>query len=129
VEPVVGWVAVAAVAAGLLSAHRQSRARSRVVREAALGCGVIVDEARRFASFYGGLRGRLGGRAPLGVAIDQERAGLKVVIGGLQVLGDLRLTMEGLGSRIQVLMGNDGVAPLMTRAVAAATKRGKDLAG
>jgi pyrroline-5-carboxylate reductase len=30
---------------------------------------------------------------------------------------------------LEVLMGNDGVTPLMTRAVAAATKRGKDLAG
>jgi pyrroline-5-carboxylate reductase len=30
---------------------------------------------------------------------------------------------------LEVLMGNDGVAPLMTKAVAAATKRGKDLAG
>jgi pyrroline-5-carboxylate reductase len=30
---------------------------------------------------------------------------------------------------LDVLMGTDGVAPLMTRAVAAATKRGKDLAG
>src|SRR3954465_7315536 len=30
---------------------------------------------------------------------------------------------------LEVLMGNDGVAPLVTRAVAAATKRGKDLAG
>jgi pyrroline-5-carboxylate reductase len=30
---------------------------------------------------------------------------------------------------LEVLMGSDGVAPLMTRAVAAATKRGKDLAG
>jgi len=30
---------------------------------------------------------------------------------------------------LDVLMGNEGVAPLMTRAVAAATRRGKDLAG
>ena len=30
---------------------------------------------------------------------------------------------------LEVLMGNDGVGPLMTEAVAAATKRGKDLAG
>jgi pyrroline-5-carboxylate reductase len=30
---------------------------------------------------------------------------------------------------LEVLMGSGGVAPLMTRAVAAATKRGKDLAG
>jgi pyrroline-5-carboxylate reductase len=30
---------------------------------------------------------------------------------------------------LEVLMGADGVAPLMTKAVAAATKRGKDLAG
>jgi pyrroline-5-carboxylate reductase len=30
---------------------------------------------------------------------------------------------------LEVLMGPDGVAPLMTKAVAAATKRGKDLAG
>ena len=30
---------------------------------------------------------------------------------------------------LEVLMGQGGVAPLMTRAVAAATKRGKDLAG
>ena len=30
---------------------------------------------------------------------------------------------------LEVLMGTDGVAPLMTKAVAAATKRGKDLAG
>ena len=30
---------------------------------------------------------------------------------------------------LEVLMGSDGVAPLMTKAVAAATKRGKDLAG
>ena len=30
---------------------------------------------------------------------------------------------------LDVLMGNDGVAPLMTKAIAAATKRGKDLAG
>jgi len=30
---------------------------------------------------------------------------------------------------LEVLMGRDGVAPLMTKAVAAATKRGKDLAG
>jgi len=28
-----------------------------------------------------------------------------------------------------VLMGDGGLAPLMTKAVAAATKRGKDLAG
>src|SRR5260221_7582368 len=30
---------------------------------------------------------------------------------------------------LEVLMGDGGVAPLMTKAVAAATKRGKDLAG
>jgi pyrroline-5-carboxylate reductase len=30
---------------------------------------------------------------------------------------------------LDVLMGHDGVAPLMSRAVAAATRRGKDLAG
>ena len=30
---------------------------------------------------------------------------------------------------LEVLMGNEGVAPLMTKAVAAATKRGRDLAG
>jgi len=30
---------------------------------------------------------------------------------------------------LEVLMANDGVTPLMTRAIAAATKRGKELAG
>jgi pyrroline-5-carboxylate reductase len=30
---------------------------------------------------------------------------------------------------LEVLMGNDGVPPLMTRAVAAAARRGKELAG
>ena len=84
----------------------------------------LAEIAERSGVSLADLRGEFG--SPLAILAAHVKELDREVLAG----ADADMAEESPRERLfDVLMGRDGVAPLMTRAVKAAAKRGKDLAG